>query len=64
MPRKIADGYLTVAQAAERLGVSAVWIYKLIEAGTLKPYRQGVTVVREADVQKLEIPEEINTDEK
>ena len=64
MPRKIAPGFLTVSQAAERIGVTPVWIYKLIDAKVLKLYKQGVTVIMESELAKLEIPQEIITDEK
>ena len=64
MPRKIAPGFLTVSQAAERIGVTPVWIYKLIDAKVLKPYKQGVTVIMESELAKLEIPQEIINDEK
>ena len=63
MPQKIAPGYLTVSQAAERIGVTPVWIYKLINTKVLTPYKQGVIVIKETELQKLEVPQEIITDE-
>ena len=64
MPRKIAAGFLTVAQAAERIGVTPVWIYHLINAKVLTAYKQGVTVIMESQLEVLEIPQEIIADEK
>ena len=64
MPRvrkNIPDGYLTVRDVAERLNISTVWVYELIKTKAIKTYRQGVTLIRESDVEKLEIPEEIKT---
>ncbi len=64
MPRKIAEGFLNVVQAAERIGVTPAWIYQLIQAKVLTPYKQGIIVIRESQLEKLEIPQEITNDEK
>ena len=51
-------GYLTVAQTAERLGVSAAQVYVYIERGRLPATRLGGTmlIVRESDVAKFQRP--------
>ena len=64
MPRKIAVGFLTVAQAADRIGVTTAWIYQLIQAKVLKPYKQGIIVIKETQLQTLEIPQEMLENEK
>lgn len=57
--RKIPQGFLSVKQVAERLDLSTVWIYSLIRSNAIPTFKFGITVIRESDVQKLEIPEPI-----
>ena len=48
-------GFLTIQQAAERLGVHRSAIYQAIEAGHLKPVRVlGRTALKRADVDAYE----------
>ena len=63
MPMKIAEGFITVAEAAKRLGVSPVWIYHLLKTGALKGYRQGKTVIKETDLKKFQVPQELPGDQ-
>lgn len=58
--RKIPDGYLTIKQVAERLNLSAVWVYNLIKQNSIPTFKFGVIVIKEKDVEKLETPEPID----
>jgi len=58
--RKIPKGYLTVKQVSERLGISTVWVYSLIDKMNIPTFKHGITVIREADARKLEVPEPID----
>jgi excisionase family DNA binding protein len=40
------DGYLTIKQTAERLGVSAVAVARWIDKGQLPAYRLGGRLIR------------------
>jgi excisionase family DNA binding protein len=54
------DGYLTTTQAAERLGIHAMSIRRMVKAGRLKTYadpRNGVVrLVKIEDIERLEQP--------
>lgn len=55
--RAVPKGYLSIKQVAERLNLSTVWVYELIRQKAIQTYKFGITVIKETDVSRLEVPE-------